>query len=85
MSYETDYDLEGSRFPKDVGIRFKEELEFMDKALYAAYMRGGTDAANLFVREAQRIALREGVNFLDLKFGFLLSEGLDEEEKGTEQ
>jgi hypothetical protein len=85
MSYETDYDLEGGRFPKDVGIRFKEELEFMDKALYAAYRRGAKDAGNVVVREAQRIALREGVNFLDLKLGFLLSEALDAEETGTEQ
>ena len=79
------YDVEGGRFPNDEGIRFTDELSLMDEALYAAYRRGAKDSADLFVQEAQRIALKQGVNFLDLKLGFLLSEALDAEEKGTKQ
>jgi hypothetical protein len=79
------YDIEGSRFPNDEGVRFTEELSLMDEALYAAYRRGAKDSAVLFVRKAHMIALRQGVNFLDVKLGFLLSEALDAEEKGTEQ
>lgn len=78
-------DIKGSRLVADIGVRFTDELSLMDEALYAAYRRGAKDTAAVLVRDAQRIALREGVNFLDLKLGFLLSEALDAEEKGTEQ
>lgn len=78
-------DIKGYRLGEDIGVRFTDELSLMDKALYAAYRRGAKDASAVLVQDAQRIALREGVNFLDLKLGFLLSEALDAEEKGTEQ
>jgi hypothetical protein len=78
-------DIKGNRLVEDIGVRFTDELSLMDEALYAAYRRGAKDASAVLVQDAQRIALREGVNFLDLKLGFLLSEALDAEEKGTEQ
>jgi hypothetical protein len=78
-------DIKGNRPVEDIGVRFTDELSLMDEALYAAYRRGAKDSADLFVQEAQRIALKQGVNFLDLKLGFLLSEALDAEEKGTKQ
>ena len=78
-------DIKGSRLVADIGVRFTDELSLMDEALYAAYRRGAKDASAVLVRDAKRIALKKGVNFLDLKLGFLLSEALDAEEKGTEQ
>jgi hypothetical protein len=78
-------DIKGNRPVEDIGVRFTDELSLMDEALYAAYRRGAKDAAAVLVRDAQRVALREGVNFLDLKLGFLLSEALDAEERGTKQ
>jgi hypothetical protein len=79
------YEIKGHRLSGDVNIRFAKDLSTMDRALYAAYRRGSKDAAAILVRNAKRIALRKGVNFLDLKLGFLLGEALDKAEKGTEQ
>ena len=79
------YEIKSLRLHADAGVRFNEELEMMDEALYAAYRRGATDFAEIIIREAEKIFNDEGVNPLDLKLGCLLFDTLADIRAGTKQ